>query len=96
MRPRGEDFVEGAVVLPAGTAIGPAQVGVLSTLGMPAVNVHRRPVVAILGSGDELVDLDRFHEVLAGRKIIDDGFESPGFDWPGRKQHLAARRGAVA
>ncbi|MBC7895326.1 MAG: molybdopterin molybdotransferase MoeA [Cytophagaceae bacterium] len=70
LRPRGEDFVTGAVVVPAGTAIAPAQVGVLATLGMPAVTVHRRPVVAILGSGDELVDLDRFHEVLAGRKIV--------------------------
>jgi molybdopterin molybdotransferase len=34
------------------------------------VDVTRRPVVAILGSGDELVDLDRFHEVLAGKKIV--------------------------
>ena len=32
--------------------------------------MHRRPVVAIAGSGDELVDLDRFPEVLAGRKIV--------------------------
>jgi hypothetical protein len=41
-----------------GGAIAPAQVDVLATLGMPAVDVHRRPVVAILGSGDELDDLD--------------------------------------
>jgi molybdopterin molybdotransferase len=70
IRPRGEDFVEGSTVIEAGAAIAPAQIGVLATLGMPAVNVHRRPVVAILGSGDELVDLDRFAEVLAGRKIV--------------------------
>jgi molybdopterin molybdotransferase len=70
IRPRGEDFVAGDVVIPAGAPIGPAQVGVLASLGWPTVPVHRRPVVAILGSGDELVDLDRFHEVLAGRKIV--------------------------
>ena len=70
LRPRGEDFAAGATVIPAGTSLAPAQVGVLATLGMPQVPVHRRPVVAILGSGDELVDLDRFHEVLAGRKIV--------------------------
>ena len=70
IRPRGEDFVAGDLVIPAGMAIAPAQIGVLASLGLPAVTVHRRPVVAILGSGDELVDLDRFHEVLAGRKIV--------------------------
>lgn len=70
IRPRGEDFAIGDVVIPAGAAIAPAQVGVLASLGWPTVPVHRRPVVAILGSGDELVDLDRFHEVLAGRKIV--------------------------
>lgn len=70
IRPRGEDFVAGDTVLPAGMPIAPAQVGVLASLGASQVVVHRRPVVAILGSGDELVDLDRFHEVLAGRKIV--------------------------
>jgi molybdopterin molybdotransferase len=70
VRPRGEDFAAGDVVLEAGTPIAPAQVGVLATLGLGTVEVVRRPVVAILGSGDELVDLDRFDEVLAGRKIV--------------------------
>jgi len=70
IRPRGEDFVAGTTVLAAGTSIAPAQIGVLASLGMGMVEVHRRPVVAILGSGDELVDLDRFHEVLAGQKIV--------------------------
>lgn len=70
IRPRGEDFVAGAVVLPSRTPVGPAQVGILASLGMAQVPVFRRPVVAILGSGDELVDLDRFDEVLAGRKIV--------------------------
>jgi len=70
IRPRGEDFREGTVVVPAGTPLGAAQLGVLASLGYRDVDAHRRPVVAIAGSGDELVDLDRFDEVIAGRKIV--------------------------
>jgi molybdopterin molybdotransferase len=70
VRPRGEDIREGQIVLPAGTPIAAAQIGVLASVGAASVTVHRRPRVAILGSGDELVDLDRFDEALAGRKIV--------------------------
>ncbi len=70
IRPRGEDFREGDLVLDAGTVVGAAQVGVLASLGLAQVPVHRAPRVAILGSGDELVDLDQFDRVLAGERII--------------------------
>ncbi len=70
IRPRGEDIVAGQVALPAGTTLGPAQLGVLASLGAAEVVVHRAPRVAILTSGDELVELDRFEEVRAGRKIV--------------------------
>jgi molybdopterin molybdotransferase len=70
IRFRGEDFREGATVIDGGTPIGAAQLGVLASLGYGTVDVHRRPVVAIAGSGDELVDLDRFDLVRAGEKII--------------------------
>ncbi len=70
VRPRGEDFAKGSVVMEAGTAIGPAQIGILSSLGMARVEVYKKPRVAILGSGDELVELERFDQVLAGRKIV--------------------------
>jgi molybdopterin molybdotransferase len=70
IRPRGEDFREGTVVVAAGTPLGAAQLGVLASLGYRDVDTHRRPVVAIAGSGDELVDLDRFDEVIAGKKIV--------------------------
>lgn len=70
IRPRGEDFREGDVVIDAWTPLAAAQLGVLASLGLSSVDVHRRPVVAIAGSGDELVDLDRFHEVLSGRRIV--------------------------
>ncbi len=70
VRPRGEDIHEGDEVLPTGTALGPAQLGVLSAAGAASVDVYRRPRVAFLGSGDEIVDLDRYAEVMAGRKIL--------------------------
>jgi molybdopterin molybdotransferase len=70
VRPRGEDFREGDVVLAAGEPIGGAQIGVLASLGMAEVPVHRAPRVAILGSGDELVDIDEFDRVVAGEKIV--------------------------
>ena len=70
IRPRGEDFREGSIVIAAGTPLAAAQLGVLASLGLSEVDVHRRPVVAIAGSGDELVDLDRFDEVVAGKKIV--------------------------
>ena len=69
-RQRGEDLHEGSVALPRGIPIGAAQVGILASVGHASVRVHRRPRVAILGSGDELVDIDRFDEVRAGRRIV--------------------------
>lgn len=70
VRLRGEDLRQGEVALPRGIPVGAAQVGILASVGAAEVDVHRRPRVAILGSGDELVDLDQFGEVLAGRKIV--------------------------
>jgi molybdopterin molybdotransferase len=69
VRYRGEDLGKGSVALGAGTPLGPAQLGVLASIGLGQAPAHRRPVVAFLGSGDEIVDLDRADEVLAGRKI---------------------------
>ncbi len=70
IRLRGEDLHEGTVALPRGIPIGAAQVGILASIGQASARVHRRPRVAILGSGDELVDIDRFDEVRAGRRIV--------------------------
>lgn len=55
VRPAAEDVRIGEVVLPAGTLVGAAQVGVLASLGLTDVAVVRRPRVAILSTGDELV-----------------------------------------
>jgi molybdopterin molybdotransferase len=70
IRPRGEDFSEGDSLLDVGAPLAAAQLGVLASIGRSTVDVYRRPRVAIMGSGDELVDVDRFHEVLAGKKIV--------------------------
>jgi molybdopterin molybdotransferase len=69
IRRRGEDIRKGAVVLTTGTALGPAQLGVLASIAYDRPLVHRVPRVAFMGSGDEIVDLDRRDEILAGKKI---------------------------
>jgi molybdopterin molybdotransferase len=69
LRRRGEDIRRDGVPLAAGTVLGPAQLGVLASLALAGVPVHRRPRVAILGSGDEIADLDEAAAIRAGRKI---------------------------
>lgn len=56
VRPMGEDSPKGTEVLAAGAAIGPAEIGVLASLGMPTVRVYRKPSVAIIATGSELVE----------------------------------------
>ena len=56
VRSAAEDVARGDAVLPAGTALGPAQIGMLASLGRATVRVYRRPVVAILSTGDELLE----------------------------------------
>src|SRR5438034_458464 len=69
VRRRGEDLRRGDVVLTTGTALGPAQLGVLASIAHGTPLVHRPPRVAVLASGEEVVDLDQAEEILAGRKI---------------------------
>jgi len=54
VRRPGEDVVAGDVVLVAGTRLGPAQLGVLASLGQHRVVVHPPAVVGVLSTGDEL------------------------------------------
>ncbi len=55
VRTRGEDVRAGEVVLPAGTVIGPTQVGVAAALGRPTLGVRRGMRVLVLSTGSELV-----------------------------------------
>ena len=69
LRLAGEDIRKGATVLTEGAELGPAQLGVLASLAVAHPLVYRRPRIAILGSGDEIVDVDQPEEILSGRKI---------------------------
>lgn len=57
MRPVGEDIKAGQVILEVGHRLRPQDIGVLAAIGQAKVLVHRRPRVAILATGDELVDV---------------------------------------
>jgi molybdopterin molybdotransferase len=59
IRLAGESVKKGELVLANGTVLRPAEIGVLASLGRAKVRVIRRPVVAILATGDELADLGK-------------------------------------
>jgi len=59
IRRAGEDITGGAVVLRRGTVLRPADIGVLASIGLNQVKVIRRPVVSILATGDEVVDISQ-------------------------------------
>lgn len=58
VREAGEDIWKGQKVLSAGHVLRPPDIGILAAMGYPQVRVVRRPRVAILATGDELVDVD--------------------------------------
>jgi len=57
IRRAGEDVHEGQPILGKGAGLRPSEIGVLASLGKPTVKVVRRPLVAVLSTGDELVPL---------------------------------------
>ncbi|MCL5735472.1 MAG: molybdopterin molybdotransferase MoeA [Actinobacteria bacterium] len=59
VRRAGEDVSVGDRVLAAGTVLGPAEIGVIASLGYPRIQVHRRPRVALISTGSELVEVDQ-------------------------------------
>lgn len=70
IRERGEDFTAGHVALHAETPLTAAHVGVLAALGTATVPVFRAPRVAIISSGDELVELAEYPRAAAGDRIV--------------------------
>ena len=56
IRPVGSDLAQGQRVLDPGTLIGPIELGLIATMGYAEVAVARRPRVAVISTGDELVD----------------------------------------
>src|SRR5579863_1568713 len=59
IRPAGEDMHRGQTVLLSGQEIGPWEISILATLGYAVVSVIQRPHVAIVGTGDEVIDIDQ-------------------------------------
>ncbi len=55
IRPAGEDIQAGELVLKRGTLMRPAEIGVAASLGQDTVRTIRRPNVAIISTGDELI-----------------------------------------
>ena len=69
VRKKGEDVQQGDTVLRQGTPLEPAALGMLASVACFDVAVHRRPVVAILGSGDEIAGENERDAILSGQKI---------------------------
>ena len=67
IRKAGEDVSKGTLVLPKGSVIHPAEVGMLASLKRSFVSVYQKPTVAVISTGDELIDVD---ENLTGGKIV--------------------------
>jgi len=65
VRRKGEDVKRGSLVYKGGEFVGPAELGVLASLGCVQVNVFRKPVAAVLTTGDELVGIGE--KLLPGR-----------------------------
>ena len=59
IRPRGEDIPKYSKVLAKGTTLTPSYIGILASLGFKSVKVTRRPRVAIIATGDELISPGR-------------------------------------
>ena len=56
VRLQGEELSKGRTAIPRGTRLTPPRVGLLATLGFPEVRVFRKPRVAVISTGDELVE----------------------------------------
>jgi len=65
IRRSGEDIAKGELVMKRGSVLRPAELGVLASLGKGVVSVIRRPVVGILATGDEVLDISQ--PLLPGR-----------------------------
>jgi molybdopterin molybdotransferase len=85
LRHAGEDIAAGAVALRAGTALGPAQLGLAAAVGHASLPVRRRPRVLVLSTGSELVapgeplepgQIYESNSVLLAAAVVDAGGEA--------------------
>jgi len=71
VRPRGEDVVGGEVAAARGTLLTAANLGLLASMGTAEVLARRRPRVAILSTGDELVPAGEHARAIERRLLVD-------------------------
>jgi molybdopterin molybdotransferase len=67
VRPHGEDLKRDELVMSAGKVLAPSDLGMLASLNRSMVDVFRRPRVAIVATGDELVDVD---QIPTGAQVV--------------------------
>ncbi|HDI06848.1 MAG TPA: hypothetical protein ENF76_00590, partial [Candidatus Bathyarchaeota archaeon] len=73
---RGEDVRRGEIVVKAGTRLKPQHLGILAALGFTAVKVFRKPKVAVLATGNELVEPGEKpspHQIVEVNRLIISG-----------------------
>lgn len=75
IRRAAEDIRRGQIVVPAGTVLRASEIGVIASVGRASVKVVRRPVVAVLSTGDELLEPG---EERTGARIYDANAHSVG------------------
>lgn len=68
VRFKGEDIKAGSVVLKAGTILRPQEIGLLAAIGRASVYVYQQPIVGVLSTGSELINID---EELSAGKVVD-------------------------
>lgn len=59
VRREGTDVTSGQRVMTTGVRLRPPHIGMLASLGIPQIRVYRRPKVALISTGDELVEIDQ-------------------------------------
>lgn len=67
IRPRGEDLRSGELVIAAGKVLGASDIGMLASLNRSMIDVYRRSRVALIATGDELVDID---QIPTGAQVV--------------------------
>jgi len=75
VRPAGGDISTGSVVVKAGRRLGPAEIGVLGSVGVTEVRAHPRASAAIIPTGDEIVEIDA--GVQAGQVRNSNAWKAP-------------------
>jgi molybdopterin biosynthesis enzyme len=61
VRPIGFDIAKGECVLSAGDRLGPAEIGLLASVGATRVKVYKKPLIGVLSTGDEVHHFEYYY-----------------------------------